>query len=380
MSGGNLAGFDAIVRDITESKQAEEERRQAALALELANLQLSEKVVELESRNQEVAALREMAELLQLCISAEEAHLVVSRFGPRLFSGTSGAVSILKASRTTVDRVAGWGLRSPGEAVFGPNDCWSLRRGRPHLITDPTTGIICPHLQTGELIPSLCVPLVSQGEAFGVLTLVPKDDRPLPEAHVRLAASVAEQVALALANLALRELLRSQSIRDPLTDLYNRRFLEETLERELVRAARSGHPLSLLILDVDHFKRFNDDFGHDAGDALLRELATLLRANVRGSDVACRFGGEEFVVLLPETSEETAAQRAEEIGRLVRELSFSHRGKVLRAVTVSIGVASTASAGTSAQALLTAADSALYQAKRLGRDRVVTASARTSAS
>lgn len=369
---GNIAGFDTIVRDITESRLAEEERRAAGAALEAANRQLTEKVAELEQRNREIAILRDMVELLQLCIASDEAYEIVSCYGPRLFPGTSGSVAIIKASRTAVDRVCGWGDALPGDPVFGPNDCWSLRRGRPHLVTDFAASVVCSHLREGPPKPSLCVPLASQGEAFGVLTVQRLDESAVSDEQARLASSVAEQIALALANLALREQLRSQSIRDPLTDLYNRRFLEETLERELMRSRRTGRPLSVLMIDIDHFKRFNDDFGHDAGDAVLRELASLLKSHIRAGDVACRYGGEEFVILLPEMAEEAAVRRAEEVREAVHSLAVSHHGRQHRAITISVGVASTNLAVTP-EDLLALADAALYQAKRAGRDRVVLA-------
>ncbi|MCS6800766.1 MAG: diguanylate cyclase [Chloroflexota bacterium] len=370
---GEIVGFDAIVRDITESRRAEEKQREAAEALAAANQQLTEKIVELEQRNREVAILRDMVELLQLCISTDEAYDIVARYGPQLFPRTRGSVAIIKASRNAVDRVCGWGDPQPGDPVFGPNDCWSLRRGRPHLAADLATSVTCPHLRQGVPTPSLCVPLASQGEAFGVLTLQMEDARAVPESQARLASSVAEQIALALANLALREQLRSQSIRDPLTDLYNRRFLEETLERELMRAQRLGRPLSVMMIDIDHFKRFNDDYGHDAGDAVLREIAALLKSHTRAGDVACRYGGEEFVILLPELPEDVAARRAEELREAVHALAVFHRGRQHRALSVSIGVASS-SLASSVEDLLALADAALYQAKHEGRDRVVVAS------
>src|SRR4029077_5206344 len=113
-------------------------------------------------------------------------------------------------------------------------------------------------------------------------------DKPLDEAHLAFAVSIAEQIALTLANLRLRETLRSQSIRDPLTGLFNRRYLEESLEREIHRCSRNQTPLAVLMLDLDHFKRFNDTFGHDAGDAVLREWGGFLQVRVRYEDIVCR--------------------------------------------------------------------------------------------
>jgi diguanylate cyclase (GGDEF)-like protein len=190
---------------------------------------------------------------------------------------------------------------------------------------------------------------------------------------VRLAVTVAEQFALALANVRLRETLRGQSIRDPLTGLFNRRYMEETLERELRRAERERRPLSLILLDIDRFKDFNDSFGHEAGDAVLASLGALLRNASRAGDVACRYGGEEFVLILPEATLPDARRRAEEIREGIRGLRVTHGGRLLEGVRCSMGVAAYPEHGEVGGALLRATDAALYRAKREGRDQVALA-------
>ena len=182
--------------------------------------------------------------------------------------------------------------------------------------------------------------------------------------------TVAEHIALALANLKLRETLRSQSIRDPLTGLFNRRYMEESLEREMRRASRGRHPVGIIMLDLDHFKKFNDSYGHDAGDALLRIVGNTLQRSIRAEDIACRYGGEEFTLILPEASLIDAAQRAESIRESIRNLNIQHRRQQLGGVTVSAGVAIFPDHGPTGDAVLRAADAALYQAKARGRDRV----------
>jgi diguanylate cyclase (GGDEF)-like protein len=186
----------------------------------------------------------------------------------------------------------------------------------------------------------------------------------------RLAHTVAEHIALAFANLRLRETLRVQSVRDPLTGLFNRRYMEESLERELRRSARHRRSLGVLLLDLDHFKTFNDTFGHGAGDILLRELGHFLQGNVRGEDISCRYGGEEFALILPDAPLDSTLQRAEQLREQVRQLQVTHHGRALGAVSVSIGVAVYPQHGASAEELLAAADRALYQAKAGGRNRV----------
>jgi diguanylate cyclase (GGDEF)-like protein len=158
-----------------------------------------------------------------------------------------------------------------------------------------------------------------------------------------------------------------------LTGLYNRRYLTEMLEREIRRAVRAAQSLGVLILDLDHFKKFNDTYGHEAGDTVLRETASFLGKSIRVEDIACRFGGEEFVIILPTADLNSARVRAEKIRSKIRELAVLHQGQSLGMITVSIGVAALPEHGTDPKALLEAADAALYRAKREGRDRVAVA-------
>jgi diguanylate cyclase (GGDEF)-like protein len=220
----------------------------------------------------------------------------------------------------------------------------------------------------------------AQSEIIGILHIqsnVPAMDQAsqdsLTETQQQLAHAMADSTALALANLKLRMSLRQQSIRDPLTDLFNRRYLEETLERELRRVARLERPLGVIMLDLDRFKGFNDKFGHEAGDTLLRELSNLLRAKIRGSDIACRYGGEEFALILPEIALENVQERAEQLREDIQHLVIKHRGQNLEAITLSAGIAMFPEHGTTSKTVLEAADAALYEAKRKGRNRVVVA-------
>jgi len=186
----------------------------------------------------------------------------------------------------------------------------------------------------------------------------------------RLAATIAGQIALSLSSLRLRETLRDQSIRDPLTGLFNRRFMEESLDRELQRATRKNRSLAVVFLDLDHFKRFNDTFGHDAGDTVLRRMAEVFRELFRGDDVICRYGGEEFAVILPESNAIDAAKRANLLRAAARKIEIRYQGRVLNPVTFSVGVAAFPDSGATAEEILRAADQSLYQSKAEGRDRV----------
>jgi diguanylate cyclase (GGDEF)-like protein len=220
---------------------------------------------------------------------------------------------------------------------------------------------------------------MAHGETLGILCLVTEANgsaglqSSISEFSVKLAVSVAEQAALSFANLKLREKLRYQSIRDPLTGLFNRRYLDESLERELPNAVRKNRSLGIIMLDVDRFKKFNDMFGHDAGDTVLRELGDYLAKFIRRGDLACRYGGEEFTLILPECSLEDTRRRAEELRTSFQQLSIKHRDIVLGKVTLSLGIAVLPDHGTTAVELLAAADGALLRAKEEGRDRVLTA-------
>ncbi|MDI6772395.1 MAG: diguanylate cyclase [bacterium] len=368
---GRVLSFEGSLEDITARMEAEEALRQA-------NDKLKVWVSDLERRTSEISVLGKMGELLQACSNMVEAHSVIAHSAQKLFPGEPGALCMQSASRNFVEVVASWGEEPSTQRVFSPDDCWALRRGRAHVVEDTAEGPNCKHLSSPLPQAYLCLPLVAHGEAMGLLCLTRPGTAegvlpPLLETRKIVASTMGEQSALALANLRLRETLRSQSVRDPLTGLFNRRYMEETLEREIRRAERSGRPLSVMMLDLDHFKQFNDTFGHSAGDALLRELGGMLRANLRAGDIACRFGGEEFVLILPEAAPDCARTRAEQFREAAKHLHVSHLGESLGPVTVSLGVAAFPEHGTSGEALLEAADAALYRAKSEGRDRVVAA-------
>ena len=372
---GELVGWRGADHDITAAKQAEQ-------ALQQANAKLENWVNELEQRNHEGALLNEMGDLLQTCRTIEEAYEVMAHAAQRLFPADSGAFALIANSRNLAETAVVWGAVPPRERVFGPDECWALRRGRVHRIEDPRQGLICPHIHGPLETGALCVPMVAQGETLGVFHLRFAQPPPgqstaltrsLLDAKQRLAVTVAEHTALALANLRLRESLRSQAIRDPLTGLFNRRYMEESLEREIRRAERNDVPLGIIMLDLDHFKHFNDTFGHAAGDTLLRELGAFLRAHIREADIACRYGGEEFILVFPDASREDVRWRAEQLREAVKHLDVQHRGQPLGGVTLSLGVAVFPEHGMTADDLLFAADNALYIAKGDGRDRVVVA-------
>ena len=358
------------------------ERHEIESALRESNNRLRQGVDKLQQHNTKMVQLNEMGDLLQSCSALQEAYLIIGQFGERLFLEESGALFMINNSQSIVENVVAWGAHPPEQDAFAMDECWALRRGRIHVLNESGLELPCPHLKARPPLAALCIPLTAQGEMMGILHLqsgivLPDEANPervvIPEIQLQLAKAMADTIALALANLKLRTSLLHQSIRDPLTDLFNRRYLEETLEREVRRAARLQRSVAVIMLDIDHFKRFNDTFGHDAGDALLRELGAFLKQEIRGGDFACRYGGEEFVLILPEISLENVRESAERLREKIKELNVQYSGGVLENITLSLGVALYPEHGTTGKALLQAADKALYEAKHQGRDRVVTA-------
>jgi len=361
--------------------QAEKERRRTEEELHEATTQLAGWVGAVEQRDSDINRIAEVGNLLQNCATPEEAYRVVARSAGQLFPARPGALYVMVPPGELLDTVAVWGDPAPA-AVFSPEECWALRRGRPHIVEDTSAGLLCTHLT--EPLPAgyVCVPLLAQGTSLGVLHLrggpfdpTKHDGSPqlLLESEQRLAVTVADQIALALANLRLRETLRTQSIRDPLTGAFNRRYMEESLDRELRRAARRGYPIGVIMLDVDHFKRVNETAGREAGDALLRGLGEFLRARIRKEDIACRLDGGEFALIMPEATLDVARQRAEALRDGFKRLDVTQRGKPVEDASLSLGVAVAPQHGSTTEALLRSAGAALRRAKDGGRDQVTTA-------
>ncbi len=364
--GGKAAAIQGIARDITESKTIEAE-------LQKANLKLEAWVTELEERTHEMTLLNDMGDILRACLTTEEAYNVIVRVAQQIFPVQVGALYVIAPSRNLVESVAVWGEAALAERSFTPQECWALRRGRTHWVENSRSGLICRHIHRPTSNGYLCIPMMAQSEALGILHLMQPENVRMTETKQRMAVTMAEHIAMALSNLRLHETLRSQSIRDPLTGLFNRRFMEESLELEIRRATRNQRPLGMIMMDLDHFKYFNDTFGHEAGDLLLKELSTLLKNNIRGEDIACRFGGEEFTLILPEGTGTVTRQRAEFFKEAIGRLDVHYRNQPLGQLTASMGVAVFPDHGRTAQALIAAADKALYRSKNAGRNRVTVA-------
>lgn len=349
------------------------EMRERAMAQEELNLQSERMVRELTIRSHRSTALVKMAERLQSSTDVKDACAAAASLGPKIFPELRGGILLFNASDETLELAAGWADGDLPSPVFSAQDCRAMRTGQMHVVRRGDQSAACRHAASTPYSYA-CLPLQARGEAIGLLHL--QWIEPVEhELSLVIAKMFGEQLGLSVANIRLREALRSQAIRDPLTGLYNRRYLEEMMERETRRAVRAEHGLGVLMLDLDHFKKFNDTFGHEAGDTVLRETAAFLLKSVRAEDIVCRFGGEEFVVILPVADLKTTQARAERIRSRLRELSVVHQGKTIGPITVSIGVAELPQHGTTYKELLEAADAALYRAKAHGRDRIIVADA-----
>ncbi|WP_341736661.1 PAS domain S-box protein [Microcoleus sp. CAWBG640] len=353
--------------DITDRKLAEE-------TLQRVNQELQERVAELKQRNAEMFLLNGIGDYLQSCLTVAEACATIGTLSQPLFPESGGAIFMMTNSRDLLEMVTSWGNPLYSETIFVPKDCWALRRGRLHWIGDERHDLFCNHIDHQHPpVESLCMPMIAQGETIGLLYLCASKPHQMTENRQLLARRVAEQLGLAIANITLREKLVNQSIRDALTGLFNRRYLEEFLTKEIPRADRNQYSVGMIMLDLDRFREFNNTLGHDAGDLVLKEIGKLLNNMIRASDVACRYGGEEMTIILPEASLEGTYQKAEEIRKAIEKLQLNYQGKKMTSITASLGVASYPDRGKTGFAVIQAADAALYRAKAAGRNQVIVA-------
>ncbi len=359
----------ALVLVLREQRHRLNSMREARLA----NRDLLKSLKDSQRLSESLRELGELGEMLQGCRDIDEATTGLAISLPRLLPNSFGSVHLINNSQNLIQGIAQWGAPSEQEnLIFASDDCWALRRGHPYPLAGTAPAFICKHLQPvlkdrhgGN---HLCVPMIAQGEILGIISVI--SEQPIDNTERSNIITACESISMALANLKLQETLRMQSLRDPLTGLFNRRYLEASFDREIQRAERRGIPLSVLMIDVDHFKQFNDNFGHEAGDTLLSHLGKLLGSVVRSEDVSCRYGGEEFTVIMPEADKQLASKRAEEICAAVRNMEVQHRNLSLGKVTVSIGVATWGEHGRTPEELMRNADNALYLAKSSGRDQV----------
>lgn len=318
----------------------------------------------LDSRTQQLEALSSAMQKVQACESEESMCSYLASTMPEVLPGSSGAFYLLGDS--FFDLVAQW----PSETGLPAR---LLRRNWLRGLRNAEDAESSEHWHPAEPLKGWKQLPIKAGTAFVGMIQIRNDAKADEQTQVLILKMLAEQVNTSLSNLHLRESLTRQALRDPLTSLYNRRFMEETLNREMLRATREKGPLALIMFDLDHFKKLNDTYGHAIGDLVLKRVAEAAMKNIRGHDVACRYGGEEFVVILPGAAAVVAMQRAEQIRWAIRELKFDVKSKERLRVTSSFGVAAFPKNGSTVKAVLAACDGALYESKTAGRNRVTLA-------
>ena len=350
---GAIAGLFAAARDITGLKRSQ---------------------ARLERTNNEILILGSMTNLLQSCQLSDEAYPIINAAMMELLPETSGACFVYDKTGHLLQEVSSWGTYPVTCKLFPPEDCWALRRGHMHLVGGSHAfNPRCNHLRS-ETDPYICVPLLAQGKSFGLIYIgfcAFEDDEEQHNRNRHIVEAASDSIGLALANLTLRESLRVLSFHDQLTGLANRRFMEESFQKELFRAKRLCQNIIIAMIDIDEFKYFNDTYGHDAGDYVLREISALMIRFRRGTDIICRYGGEEFIIIISGIDLKKAAERLEQLRGAIAEINLTYNGAHLPNITISVGISIFPEHGDSMTNLIKASDDALFQAKRGGRNKII---------
>ena len=370
-----------LEREIAEHIELRRQLQQRTEELTATNNRLTKTISELTQRNFEILTLQQLGEFLQACESEEETFHVLISTCRRLFPSDAGYLSLMDDSMKSLRVVGSWGDSRYKRLEFSQQQCWAVRRGKAHAVLDPRITPICPHSGVSADESALCVPMTAHGQVVGMMHLLirsgkteqtEKEQEQLFEAKQRLFVNMADRYAMSLTDLRLRETLKVQAIRDPLTGLYNRRHMEASFHREISRAQRHDVPLGVIMIDIDHFNVFNDTYGHDLGDRVLSELGAFILENVRDEDIACRYGGEEIIIILPGASLRNTHRRAEQLRTGIEGLAVELYDEE-HTVTASLGIAIFPENGASIKEVIRAADCALYEAKNKGRNQVVIA-------
>ena len=366
----DLIGAVHIIRNI--SKRIKNQN-----SLKKSYEDLNKGMEELKNKNEKITLLLEMSDVMLASNSIKELSGITVKFCAKVLSFSSGIFYMMEPPGNILATNATWGAPVSQTMDFTQDQCWALRLGHLYQAGFSSNELVCDHIKSTNQddIIYLCVPLRAQNDILGVLyievSVKNRIQKQLNSDETLLVNAFAELAALALANARLRENLRYQSIRDPLTTLFNRRHLEEFISKQIHQSERNKMPIAILMLDIDYFKKVNDVHGHSAGDSVLKELAQLLLNNIRPGDIASRYGGEEFVIVLYNTGAEIAKERAETIRKSVSLINIKYENHSLDKITVSIGIAVYPQDGESATGLIDVADKALYFAKNSGRNKVV---------
>jgi len=340
--------------------------------------QLKVTILELSEQTRIAAVLDDLVDGLSFCNVVEEAYEVIE-FAVRQIFVDGGSINVLNRSSENLETKCAWPVARGGETPFPPSSCIAIVNRQPYGSQPELPR--CSHFPSTLTAATQCHPLLINQEVVGLLSvLMPEDSEKkyfdVVEQYRRYARLIGDQISIWLSNFRLGESLKNLSIRDPLTNLFNRRFMIETLHREMTITTRSHDEISIMQIDIDNFKEFNDSFGHDVGDAVLVAVADVMLSVFRESDVPCRSGGEEFTLILPRCSWEIANLRAIELQALVATIVIEVPENQVkpRAPTLSIGIATSPEHGMTGDVLLRAADAAMYCAKATGRNRIVRAS------
>lgn len=353
---GNPLYFIAQFQDTSERKHAEQSLYQANKNLERLN---NEKQI-----------LSELISNLQECMQLDHAYNSITKCCVQLFSYCSGALYLKQNTQSYFTANASWGKTISKDQVFSATECYALTNKEIYAVNHAENKKLCIHSNT--IYSHLCIPLISQNESIGLLYLEFNNVQANIEEHqYPLLVNFTEQLSLAIVNIKLRESLRHESTHDQLTGLFNRRFLDSYLQKEIFKMQRTSTELAVIIIDIDHFKNINDTYGHEVGDTVLNKFGKLLETKLRESDIACRYGGEEFVLILSNISPQDAVDRAEKLRIAISNLKFKTNSTLFFSITASFGIACYPQHGTLCEQLFNAADQALYTAKHNGRNQVV---------
>lgn len=318
---------------------------------------------------QEVLNINKMNDRLQTCQNSTEAYEIIAHTAKELFPNLSGGLVIRHHDSNEMETVQTWGDVQCLKQSFSIDDCWALREGHVYIVNKIKDGIVCQHFNPLPLSGYLCVPLIVQSGVIGILELNAGHDNIILDHQQQLAITFCEVLRLCLRNIFLKESLSEQVIQDPLTGLFNRRYLDATLPVMIRRTIRNSKILCVAMVDIDFFKKINDTYGHDAGDEVLKYIGNYLKTNMRESDTACRFGGEEFVIIM-ESQIKDAVTRLQKISKDISAARLVVNDKTLPPVTISVGIAEAPTHAHNADEMLRLADEALYKAKSSGRNRI----------
>jgi diguanylate cyclase (GGDEF)-like protein len=347
--------------DITESIEAQR-------SLTELNRQLEEKTLKLEAKKQELIYLSDMADMLYSCESKDEVYQAVALTCSKLFPNMSGCICIISNSKNYVQMNSIWGDERTSKEIFSQSECWALRRGKINLLSSGKSGLVCGHLIQPISGAHLCFPLFGQGEVVGILHIYALEEISLEDQQTT--EIIARTLGFALNNLSIKQRLTYDNLRDGMTQLFNQSYMETIAEQRLAEAERLGQPLSVIFLDIDNFKSYNSHYGHLTANIVIQGLAKLLLKSIRSFDIACRWGGEEFVIIMPNMTLENLRKRVEQLRVDVERMQLKDGDQILQGITASFGIA-VSEPGITVRDFLNRANQAMLEAKRTGKNRVM---------